>query len=287
VRGEQGKLESLVTSLQQYWWLVPLGFGAGIYGTLIGAGGGFVLAPLLLILYPQDNPENITSISLAVVFFNALAGSFAYGRAKRIDYRSGLLFSAATIPGSMLGAFSTAYLSRPLFNAILGLMMIGGSVFLLLPHKSSKKHDYDCATSHATRLVIDAKGIRHVYAYNSKLAVTISAFVGYVSSLLGIGGGIIHVPVLVQLLNFPVHIATATSHFVLAIMAFTGTAVHVATGAFTHGIRRTTTLAIGVILGAPLGARISQRVHGPWIIRGLALALGFVGVRILILGFWA
>lgn len=280
-------MESLLTSLQHYWWLVPLGFVAGTYGTLIGAGGGFVLAPLLLMLYPQDNPENITSISLAVVFFNALAGSIAYGRAKRIDYRSGLLFSVATTPGAMLGALSTAYLSRPWFNTILGLMMIGGSVFLLLPHKSSKKPDDDSATSHAARLVIDSEGIRHVYAYNPKLAVAISAFVGYVSSLLGIGGGIIHVPVLVQLLNFPVHIATATSHFVLAIMAFTGTAVHVATGAFTHGIRRTTTLAIGVILGAPLGARISQRVHGPWIIRGLALALGFVGVRILILGFQA
>jgi len=49
-------------------WLIPLGFFAGGYGTLIGAGGGFVLAPALLLLYPGEAPETITSISLASVF---------------------------------------------------------------------------------------------------------------------------------------------------------------------------------------------------------------------------
>ncbi len=89
-------------------------------------------------------------------------------------------------------------------------------------------------------------------------------------------------PALVHLLNFPVHIATATSQFILAIMALTGTAVHVVTGAFHHGIRRTIALAIGVLIGAQLGALLSNRVRGVWIIRGLAIALGLVGIRVLI-----
>ena len=70
-------------------WLIPVGFIIGTYGTLIGAGGGFVLVPMLILLYPQESPEVITSISLAVVFFNALSGSLAYMRLKRVDYRSG------------------------------------------------------------------------------------------------------------------------------------------------------------------------------------------------------
>ena len=72
-------------------WLIPVGFIIGTYGTLIGAGGGFVLVPMLILLYPQESPEVITSISLAVVFFNALSGSLAYMRLKRVDYRSGHL----------------------------------------------------------------------------------------------------------------------------------------------------------------------------------------------------
>jgi uncharacterized membrane protein YfcA len=103
------------------------------------------------------------------------------------------------------------------------------------------------------------------------------------SSDLGIGGGIIHVPALVHLLNFPVHIATATSQFMLMIMSLAGTVVHIATGAFHHGIRRTIALSIGVLLGAQLGAFLSRRMGGLWIIRGLAVALGIVGIRILIL----
>ena len=65
--------------------LVALGLVVGAFGTLIGAGGGFVLAPVLLLLYPRDLPETITSICLAVVFFNALSGSWVYGRMARID----------------------------------------------------------------------------------------------------------------------------------------------------------------------------------------------------------
>jgi uncharacterized protein len=49
-------------------WLIPVGFVIGAYGTLIGEGGGFVLVPMLILLYPQEAPEVITSISLAVVY---------------------------------------------------------------------------------------------------------------------------------------------------------------------------------------------------------------------------
>ena len=113
-------------------WLIPVGFIIGTYGTLIGAGGGFVLVPMLILLYPQESPEVITSISLAVVFFNALSGSLAYMRLKRVDYRSGLLFAAATIPGAILGALTTSFIPRPLFDIFLGLMLIAASIFLIL-----------------------------------------------------------------------------------------------------------------------------------------------------------
>jgi uncharacterized membrane protein YfcA len=82
-------------------------------------------------------------------------------------------------------------------------------------------------------------------------------------------------------LDFPVHIATATSQFTLAIMALTGTLVHIATGAFHRGVRRTIALTIGVLLGAPLGAWLSSRIRGDWIIRGLAAALAVVGICLL------
>ena len=69
-------------------WLILLGAVAGGLGTLIGAGGGFLLVPALIFLYPAAAPDTITSISLAVVACNAVSGSMAYARMKRIDSSS-------------------------------------------------------------------------------------------------------------------------------------------------------------------------------------------------------
>jgi uncharacterized membrane protein YfcA len=268
----------------QYLWLLPVGFLLGTFGTLIGAGGGFLLVPLLLLLYPKDNPDTITSISLAVVFFNALSGSAAYSKMKRVDYRSGLLFAVATVPGAVLGAMTTSVMPRRLFDLVFGVILICIAVFLVLnPTKDAKDKAAHGVPGRLLRRITEADGTKHVYAYNPYLGFGLSLVVGYLSSLLGIGGGIIHVPALVHFLNFPVHIATATSHFVLAIMALAGTGVHVATGAFHHGIRRTIILSIGVIVGAQLGARLSNVMRARWIIRCLGSALGLVGVRILVL----
>jgi uncharacterized membrane protein YfcA len=264
-------------------WLIPLGFAVGLYGTLIGVGGGFVLVPALLLLYPDTNPDAITSISLAVVFFNALSGSCAYARMRRIDYKSGMLLASTTIPGAILGALSTGYVPRRLFDLIFGILMISASFFLLF-YRIEERKVVDREGNHRfVRSIVEKDGTVHVFQYDPRIAVGFGLFAGYISSLLGIGGGIIHMPVLIRFLNFPVHVATATSHFVLAIMALTGTIVHIVGGSLSQGVYQTIALAIGVILGAQLGAILSGRIHGIWIVRFLAIALAFVGIRILIM----
>jgi uncharacterized membrane protein YfcA len=271
-------------------WLFPLGLFIGAFGTLIGAGGGFILVPILLLLYPGEDTELITSTSLAVVFFNALSGSWAYSRMKRIDYKSGLMFAFATIPGAILGAVSTAYIPRHAFDIIFGILMIVAGVFLWASARDDHSHAHNrpahlqeggASASFSVRDLVDAEGIHYHYTYNPTVGILLSLFVGYISSVLGVGGGFIHVPALTRLLNFPVHIATATSHFVLAIMALTGTLVHIARGVFEQGVARTVIISAGVVLGAQVGARLSTRVGGKWIIRGLAVALLFVGVRLI------
>ena len=266
-----------------YLELVALGIAVGCYGTLIGAGGGFVLMPVLLLLYPGQSANLLTSISLAVVFFNALSGSEAYALLKRIDYRSGLMFAAATIPGAILGALNTSYVQRRMFDIIFATMLLLGAVFLgwRSDKQKSESKSFGCKRCSISRRLVDTHGMVYEYNFNWLLGMIISLLVGYISSFLGIGGGIIHVPALAYFLNFPIHVATATSHFILAIMALTGTVVHILTGTFSHGIHRTVVLAMGVVLGAQIGARLSDKVRGPWIIRALAMALGLVGLRIL------
>ena len=265
----------------QYLWLVPAGLLLGIFGTLIGAGGGFLLVPLLLLLYPSEQPEVITSISLAVVGINAISGSVSYARMKRINYTAGALFALASIPGAVLGTMTTTVVPPRVFHAVLGAVLVLAAGRLLwrphtprgqvLANEGSPTNGGQSAPPSSVR-------------FNRPLGALLSVGVGYVSSLLGIGGGIIHVPALVHLLGFPVHTATATSHFVLAFMAGAGTATHIVTGAFHHGARRTLMLGLGAAIGAPLGAALSRRMHGTWIIQALGAALLLAGLRVLI---WA
>lgn len=259
--------------------LVLLGFAVGFLGTLIGAGGGFVLVPVLLILYPDMSPEAITSISLGVVFLNAGSGSFAYARMKRIDIKSAISFGLATLPGAIIGAFLTSFIPRNVFDMILGALLIIISLFLLInPHYRKETQVQKKNWTH--RSLIDSKGERYDYSFSLRTGIVLSFFVGFASSLLGIGGGIIHVPALTILLNFPVHVATATSHLILAVMALAGTVVHIYQGNLNHNWGMMLSIGFGVILGAQLGAYVSHRVQQKVIIISLAVALLLVGVRI-------
>lgn len=248
--------------------LAPLGLFVGAYGTLVGAGGGAVLVPVLLVLLPHETPATVTAISLAVVFFNAYSGTVAYMRMGRIDYRQGALFTLAGVPGAVLGVILVREVTRTLFDPVFGVLVLAMGVFLVVsPGRSARGEAKEPAEPISNRrALVGSIG---------------SAYIAVLSSLMGIGGGIIHVPFLIRGLRMPPHTATATSHFVLTFMALTATATHIALGEFDHGLIQTAYLAVGVMMGAPIGAALSDKLHGGLIVRLLALALCGVGLRLL------
>lgn len=267
--------------------LILTGFIIGTFGTLIGAGGGFILVPLLLLTNPHLSPDVVTAISMAVVAANALSGSIAYARAKRIDYKAGLLFAACTIPGSIAGVFVVKYIPRQVFDVIFGLLLMALSVYLFV---KNRKNQPDAVVSKKTKgnlkahTLTDKQGKTYTYTYNQNYGILISIAVGFISPILGIGGGIVHVPALVQWLQFPVYIATATSHFILAIMSTVSVAVHIYQGSYTDHQTKVMAvgLCVGVIPGAQFGAYLSHKMKTAMIIKILAVCLGIVGLRILL-----
>ena len=78
---------------------------AGSYGSLVGAGGGFLIVPLLLFLFPTESPAAIAATSLLAVLFSGLSATGAYARLKRIDYRMGLSLAVLTVPGAIAGVY--------------------------------------------------------------------------------------------------------------------------------------------------------------------------------------
>ena len=274
--------------LPMSWWellLIPLGFAVGAYGTLVGAGGGFVLVPALLLIYPDEDPASITSISLAVVFFNAVSGTIAYARQHRIDYRSGLLFAGAGLPGAIAGALLVDFVPRRLFDVLFGVTLLGIAGYTLWAVGRPQILRTPLRGPGVVRRMMPGanEGESYVYAYRAWHGVALMAGIGFLSSLLGIGGGVISVPAMITVLHFPVHVAVATSQFILAFMAGEGSLVHLANGELVgSNVVRAILIALGAIPGAQVGALLSRRLRGPVVARLLVLALVAVGLRLLL-----
>jgi len=268
-------------TLAEFVLLAAIGFAAGSIGTLVGAGGGFLIVPALLLLHPDASPAALASTSLAVVFFNAYSGTLAYARMGRIDFFAATLFALASLPGAVLAALLVRDVPRGAFDGIFGLLMVAAGLATLrdpLARARASAPPRPSPEREAEPLVTALRD----QPRRMRVGAIGSAYLSVVATLLGIGGGIVHVPFLIRVLRFPPHLATATSQFVLAVTAFAATVTHAAAGTLAGRLDETLSLAVGVMMGAPVGAALSTRLGGAAIVRVLGAALCGVGVRLLL-----
>jgi hypothetical protein len=127
-----------------------------------------------------------------------------------------------------------------------------------------------------------AQGDGHMQQRRTLLGALGGAYLGLLSSLLGIGGGILQVPFLIRVLGYPAHVAMATSQFVLMWVTLAGVISHLVQGELSDVLAPTAFLAIGMMMGAPIGASLSTHFRATWLMRLLALALCGVAIRM----FW-
>ncbi len=241
-----------------------------------------MLVPVLLLLYPDDSPETLTAISLFVVALNALSGTVSYAIQGRIDYRSGIAFVIATFPGAVAGAIVVGYVPRRLFDAIFAIVLVSLGTALFLNSRNTAIVEPVQGRGVVQRLIRDRAGHTFVYSFQMWKGILLSVAIGFFSTLLGIGGGVIHVPVMMSILHFPVHIATATSHFVLVFVAAEGSSIHFADGVlgWNDTLGRAALLSAGAIPGAQVGAMLARRLASSTIVRALSAALVIFGARL-------
>jgi uncharacterized protein len=251
---------------------VGLGFLIGAFGTLVGAGGGFLLVPLLVLGYGFP-PADAVGTSLSLVFLNALSGTVAYLRQRRVDHVLAWKFAAATVPGAIGGAYLTRALSAHVFVLAFALILLAIASLLFFGIQIPP------SARAGVRRIVNARGEAHGYRVDVWKGVVVSCGVGVLSSVFGIGGGIIHVPFLIVVLGLPVHVATATSHCVLSISALVGALTFLSLGHVQLGT--TALMGAGILAGAQLGAVASTRASAPLLRRILAGSLSIVGLRML------
>ncbi|QGG46661.1 sulfite exporter TauE/SafE family protein [Heliorestis convoluta] len=262
-----------------YLVLIVIGLFAGALGSLVGVGGGFVVIPLLL-LYFDYPPTWAVATSLTFIFFNSLSSSLAYNQQKRIDFKTGLPFAISTIPGAIAGAFIIPYFGERTFDNAFGFLLIAVSLFMLFrPQGPAKDRSPAWMGPKMTREFIDARGEKHQYSFSLRFGMLLSFGVGFLSSLFGIGGGIIHVPAMTLLLGIPPHIATATSMFILTISTLVASFAH-----FTQGNVQWMTalfLALGALVGGQVGARLAPLIKGALLMRIFAILMFILAIQLL------
>lgn len=266
--------------------LIALGVFTGAYGVIIGAGGGFVLGPLLILVWRLD-PALAVGTSLTVVFVTAISGGLGYWRARTVDYRSGVLFAIAALPGSVLGALAVTKASGAFIQVSFGILLAGISAYMALRPGARAQTRQAVAASHqhhghVTRTLVTAHGERHEYTFHERWAVGFNVIFGVLSSFFGIGGGLIRVPVLVYGFGFPIAVASATSIFSMALYTGVGVVSHAALGNIDYLVLLFA--GVGVVVGAQLGVRVAPRLRRGVVVRMLAIGLGATGVWLILRG---
>ncbi|MEM0058639.1 MAG: sulfite exporter TauE/SafE family protein [Candidatus Bathyarchaeia archaeon] len=234
-------------------WLLPLfGFLISIAAALTGVGGGIFIVPLLTLLY---NFEPVTAVgtSLTTIVITSLASSANYFRQKRVYVKAGLILACASAPGGYLGAEITAV---PLVKMWLGLIF---GVFLILVAFQMVYKALRTKPIRASVTIDPAFENALLKDWRRMLPGLFLSFLGGVSSgLLGIGGGVILVPVMYYALGFPIYFSIPTSMFIMIFTSISGVINHVRLGN-VHALYAVY-LGLGSVVGAQVGAYTSRKL---------------------------
>lgn len=238
--------------------LIAIGLGAGTLGSMLGVGGGIIMVPALTFLGLP--PTQTASTSLIAVASTSVSSTIEYSRQKRIDYRLGLEMAALAIPGAILGAVLSESLSAESFRLYFGIMLILTGIYVL--YKNSILKD-------------SAAKKRSAVLRTAVFAATFGA--GVISSLFGVGGGIIFVPAMLLVLGLTMQRAAPTSQLTLMMTSIAGVLTHAAL--LNPDYLQALALSAGAFAGAQIGARVSRTAKEVLLQRLLGLVLIAVAAK--------
>ncbi len=250
--------------------LFLVGTFAGILGTLVGLGGGFVVIPVLRLIF-NVSPAHTAGASLVMVLANAVSSSIAYLRQGRADVRLAVLLAATGIPSSIAGAILVQHVTVAGFDVVYGILLILFFVDIMRRRNRSAEPPRIRIAGLRDRVLVDSRGDEFRYAWSPALVLVCGVILGFVSSFFGIGGGIVFVIFFIALFGMPPHVVTATSMLVMLLTSPVGVVTHALEGNIEAALALP--LAAGGLLGGQLGPRIARRLSSPQLMTVLAFAV--------------
>jgi uncharacterized membrane protein YfcA len=257
--------------------LLMLGAGvvAGVFGSLLGLGGGTLIVPLLTLAFGLPVREAV-GVSLVCVIMTSGASAAVYLEREVANLRLGMVLELFTATGAVVGGAIAFLLDEHLLAGLFAAMLVYVSVSMARQRQAAEKASSPPIDEAAVPTVPTdppsepPPGITRASTAVGRLSgpgYTVrrlrfgaagSVFAGILSALLGIGGGIVKVPLMHLAMGVPLRIATATSNLMMGITASTSAIVYLARGGIDPFVAAPT--AVGVFLGASVGSRMAHRI---------------------------
>lgn len=259
-------------------------FGAviGLLGSALGIGGGIFIVPALVLVLGMPMHQAVAASLAAIVATSSAVASVNVERGLA-NIRLGITLEVTTALGSLAGALAASRLSSHFLQLLFALTLFPVSALMFLRARgfgagaaapAGGKSPFDAA------FFDPAAGAHTPYAVrNMAPASAVSFFAGSLSGLLGIGGGIVQVPLMNLLCGVPMKAAAATSNFVIGVSAAASAFVYFRKGQVPLG--PTAVLVAGVLAGSFLGMRLLYKAKSEKLQLAFAALALLVGMKML------
>ncbi|MDY6958399.1 MAG: sulfite exporter TauE/SafE family protein [Halobacteriota archaeon] len=234
-----------------------IAFVIGILASMTGLGGGFLIVPVLLLLFEMPIKVAIGT-STMVITFVGLSSAFSYWRRDLTDLRLIIPLGIGVVVGAQMGALLTTPIPEDTLSRMIGVLFIVISIFMFLKREDSTKREY---------------------SVTSGLLLFFGSLIGVYSGLFGMGGGLFMVPIL-SVLGVPILLAVASSASVTFFSGLSGASRHMMLGQVDLVVGFSASM--GVILGAQIGPAVATRLKPETLKKAFSILIAAIGVVMLL-----
>ena len=263
--------------------LIAGGMATGLFGSLLGLGGGVLLVPLLTLGFGFPVREAV-GVSLVCVIVTSGASAAVFLDRRVANLRLAMVLELFTAIGALIGGLIAFLLDERVLAGLFAVLLVYTAATMLRSRRAAPAAvagptvappAAPGASSARARVVEAMSGDGYlVHAPSAGAVAGVGA--GVISALLGIGGGLVMVPAMHVLMGVPLRVATATSNLMIGVTASTSALVYLLRGGIDAYVAGPA--AIGVFVGAAVGSRVAHRVDVRILRLLFALVLAYTAV---------
>ena len=260
--------------------LIVLGLCSGIFGALFGLGGGVIFVPVLMLIFGLE-PTEAVAISLIGIIAGSVGASTVLVDKGLSNVRLGLLLEITTCVGAIAGAIIATYLDSWILMVLFSVIIIYSGIRMIVNPERTVEPTTGEDTAMTFRYTDESVGEDVRYeVQNVGSGMGLCTIAGALSSMTGVGGGAVKVPLMNIHMHVPMKAASSTSSYMIGITAFSGAITYFFAGEVI--LAYAACVAIGAFVGSLVGARYARKVPAKHLRKYFSIVLFIMAVLVLL-----